>query len=74
MISPIGIVGIETDRFFTLGTTEYTTSQTSVHPQYGVPVGGVFDADNDIAIMELNRQVAGIEAMPVFRGTPQVTK
>lgn len=53
-------------RFLVNGIT-YSTSRVFVHPQYNDNT-----LANDIAIYELNRDVTGVAATQIFRGTPQI--
>jgi secreted trypsin-like serine protease len=53
-------------RFFANGQS-YSTSRVFVHPQYNSNT-----LANDIAIFELNRDVAGVAPSEIFRGTPKV--
>jgi hypothetical protein len=56
---------------FEVGSTTYGVSRVYLHPGYdGLLLGQ--DGANDIAVLELNREVTDVAPSPLFRDTPQV--
>ena len=58
-----------TQATFEVNGQTYQSKTVTIHPDYDP---NNFSAGNDIAIIELNRAVNGVEPMRIFRGTPQV--
>ena len=54
---------------FEVNGQSYQSSQVTIHPNYNA---NDFGAGNDIAIIELNRAVEGVQPMQIFRQVPQV--
>ncbi len=54
---------------FEVNGQTYQSSAVTIHPDYDP---NQFDAGNDLAIIELNRPVSGIQPMEIMRETPQV--
>ena len=55
---------------FKLGTSVYSTSQVTVHPQYNANAEP--DLSNDIALYKLSQAVTNVPSYPIYRSTPQV--
>ena len=58
---------------FVVGNTSHTTSAILVHPGYRLLRLGTNRA-NDIALMQLDQQVSGVQPTRIFRGEPRVRR
>lgn len=59
------------DLRFTIDGEVYGVSKVAIHPAYDRLLLSTDDG-NDIAVLQLNREVIGVEPSPLFRGTPEI--